>query len=263
VARNCAAIPVELVESELFGHDKGSFTGATVDRAGAFQQADGGTLFLDEIGELAPQAQAKLLRAVESGEIVRVGGSTHRVDVRLIAASQRDLELMVSEGTFRADLYYRMRVVEIELPALSDRQEDILPLAEHFLRAFAGGAGRDISGISPAAARALVRYRWPGNIRELRNVIERAVVLDRDGVIDADDLPMDLLGQSPASPSPAASDAGLWDAPWKEAKRRFGAAYFRRALEAHGGHVSKTARATGISRRALTNHLRDLEELEE
>jgi DNA-binding NtrC family response regulator len=161
------------------------------------------------------------------------------------------------------DLYYRLRVVEIELPALSERQEDILPLAEHFLRVFAGGSGRDISGISPAAARALVRYRWPGNVRELRNVIERAVVLDRDGVIDADDLPSDLIGQRPASPVPVAIDDGLLDVPWKEAKRRFGAVYFRRALEAHDGHVSRTARATGISRRALTNHLRDIERLEE
>jgi DNA-binding NtrC family response regulator len=259
VIRNCAAIPAELVESELFGHDRGAFTGATEDRLGAFQRADGGTLFLDEIGDLAPAAQAKVLRAVETGEIVRVGGSMRRVDVRLVAASQRDLEAMVEAGTFRVDLYYRLRVVEIRLPSLRDRPEDIIPLAEHFLRGFAAQGGRDVSGLSLGAAKVLTGYHWPGNVRELRNVIERAVVLDSDGVIDADDLPLDVREDDPADAGAAVEESEeVLDLPWREAKRRFSARYFQRALERHGGRVQETARATGISRRSLSNLIRSL-----
>ena len=175
---NCAALQENLLESELFGHEKGAFTGADKQRIGRFEQADGGTLFLDEIGDMSPSTQAKILRVLQEHEFERLGGTrTMRVDVRLIAATNRDLPPMVQAGTFREDLYYRLNVVSIEMPPLRERKDDIVPLADFFLRRFAGELKKQIDGIEPDAQKLLMRYNWPGNIRELENAIERAVLL--------------------------------------------------------------------------------------
>lgn len=256
VALNGACLPRELVESELFGHDAGAFTGADTDRAGAFERADGGTLFLDEVGDLPLSVQASLLRVIECGEVVRVGGSVHVVDVRLVAATHRDLEQLVAAGAFRQDLYYRLRVIEVSLPRLADRVDDILPLAEHFLEVYARPDGSLVHGISASAATALTRYRWPGNVRELRNVIERAVVLDEDGVLDSDDLPPEIV---------ESADGGTRDSlelllctEWHIAKKRFEEIYFRRALENAGGGVQAAADRTGVTRRLMTLKIKAL-----
>src|SRR6202050_3034447 len=181
---NCAAIPETLLESELFGHEKGAFTNAAFRRIGRFEEASGGTLFLDEIGELAPTLQSKLLRAIQERTIERLGSGTPiRVDLRLITATSRDLEKAVSEGQFREDLYYRLNVVVVELPPLRDRRQDIPSLVEHFL----SRAGRSVA-VAPAALNLLCDYHWPGNVRELENTVERAAVLARSGIIDAQDI---------------------------------------------------------------------------
>ena len=184
---NCAALPGELVESELFGHEKGAFTGATCQRKGRFEMADGGTLFLDEVGELSAGAQAKLLRVLQDQEFERVGGNqTLKVDVRLVAATNRELDKMVKEGTFRADLYYRLNVFPIRLPSLGERPTDIPLLARYFLDKFARKMGKSILDLSPRACERLQRYSWPGNIRELQNVIERATILARSPLLEID-----------------------------------------------------------------------------
>ncbi|MCU0229987.1 MAG: sigma 54-interacting transcriptional regulator [Acidobacteria bacterium] len=256
VALNGAALPEGLVEAELFGADRGAYTGAERTRAGAFEHADGGTLFLDEIGDLPLPAQAKILRAIETGELTRVGGSRCRVDVRLVAATHRPLETMVAEGTFREDLYYRLRVIEILLPSLRERPGDIVPLANHFLEQFLRPDGQRVGALSAAAIRVLTAYSWPGNVRELRNVLERAVVLDRDGVVDLDDLPGDLV-PSPSAAAQHGSWAELLALPWREAHTRFEAHYFRSALESHQGRVREAAEATGLDRRTLSTKIRE------
>lgn len=259
VALNCASIPSELVESELFGHDRGAFTGAETESRGAFQRAHGGTLFLDEIGDLSLAAQAKVLRALEAGEIVRVGGSVHPVDVRVIVATHRALEEMVGDGRFREDLYYRLRVIEISLPSLAERKGDIIPLAEHFLRLLQRANTVSIAGISVEAARCLQSFPWRGNVRELRNVIERAVVLDSDGVIDLDDLPADICGGRPSGEGEPARDRGaLYALPWRDARRRFAREYFAALLEKHAGRVAESSASAGITRRALTTFIKEL-----
>jgi two-component system response regulator HydG len=188
---NCGAIPENLQESELFGHTKGSFTGAHADKRGLFDEAHGGTAFLDEVGELTPMAQVKMLRFLQNGEVRRVGTTASRnLDVRIIAATNRDLEKCVEENTFREDLYYRLNVIPIKLPALRERREDIQPLAQHFIKRIADRIGRpNPPAISPRAFDLLMKQPWRGNVRELENIIERAAALDRDGVIGMDDLP--------------------------------------------------------------------------
>jgi Nif-specific regulatory protein len=186
---NCAALQENLLESELFGHEKGAFTGADRQRIGRFEQADGGTLFLDEIGDMSPSTQAKILRVLQEHEFERLGGTrTIRVDVRLIAATNRDLPSMVTAGTFREDLYYRLNVVSIQTPPLRERKEDIHALAMSFLRRFGNELKKRLDGIDPEAQKLLMRYNWPGNIRELENAIERAALLAERSVIAADDL---------------------------------------------------------------------------
>jgi len=205
IAVNCAAIPDALLESELFGHEKGAFTGAADRRLGKFELADGGTLFLDEIGEMARPAQSKLLRALQERQFTRVGGAEIvTCDLRVIAATNRDLRGEVDAGRFREDLYYRLNVVPVELPALADRREDIPLLVEHFLQEIAGEIKLPAPAISDDAMRALTRYPWPGNIRELRNVIERCILLC-DGRIDLEDLPRQLQAPPPSSNSTSAS----------------------------------------------------------
>ncbi|TDI40582.1 MAG: sigma-54-dependent Fis family transcriptional regulator [Acidobacteria bacterium] len=188
---NCGAIPENLQESELFGHTKGSFTGAHADKPGLFDEADGGTAFLDEVGELTPMAQVKMLRFLQNGEARRVGTTLSRLlDVRIIAATNRDLEKSVEDGTFREDLFYRLNVIPIQIPPLRDRQEDIPPLAQHFARRIADRMGMaQPPPISPRAMDRLMKQPWRGNVRELENIIERAAALDRDGILGMDDLP--------------------------------------------------------------------------
>ena len=186
---NCAALQENLLESELFGHEKGAFTGADRQRIGRFEQADGGTLFLDEIGDMSPSTQAKILRVLQEHEFERLGGTrTIRVDVRLIAATNRDLPSMVAAGTFREDLYYRLNVVSIQTPPLRERKEDILALAMSFLRRYGNKLKKRLDGLDPEAQKLLMRYNWPGNIRELENAIERAALLAERAVVSADDL---------------------------------------------------------------------------
>src|SRR5919107_881691 len=186
---NCAALQENLLESELFGHEKGAFTSADKQRIGRFEQADGGTLFLDEIGDMSPSTQAKILRVLQEHEFERLGGTrTLRVDVRLIAATNRDLPGMVAAGQFREDLYYRLNVVSIEMPPLRERKDDIVPLAQTFIRKFAGELKKKIDGLEPDAQKLLMRYNWPGNIRELENTIERAMLLADGALIRAEDL---------------------------------------------------------------------------
>src|SRR6476661_5207233 len=194
---NCAALQENLLESELFGHEKGAFTGADKQRIGRFEQADGGSLFLDEIGDMSPSTQAKILRVLQEHEFERLGGTrTLRVDVRLIAATNRDLPAMVQAGQFREDLYYRLNVVSIEMPPLRERKDDIVPLALTFIRKFAGELKKKIDGLEPDAQKLLMRYNWPGNIRELENTIERAILLAEGRAIASGDL---RLGEVPTA----------------------------------------------------------------
>ncbi len=190
VVVNCAALPESIIEAELFGYEKGAFTGATERKLGRIERAHGGTLFLDEVGELSQPVQAKLLRVLQENELERLGGhETISVDFRLVSATNRDLEACIKEGTFREDLYYRLNVIGVPLPPLRDRPEDIVLIAEHFLRLYAGKNGKPMHGITDEARKAFLSYGWPGNVRELENVIERAVVLTKHDVLDTSDLP--------------------------------------------------------------------------
>jgi two-component system, NtrC family, response regulator HydG len=260
VAVHCAALPQTLLEAELFGHVRGAFTGADRDREGLFEAAHGGTLFLDEVGDLALPAQAKLLRALEEREIVRLGATRSRpVDVRVIAATHQPLDRLAAQGTFREDLLYRLRVITLELPPLRDRRSDIPALVAHFLAVFAPRHERRISGFTDAARRALLAYDWPGNVRELRNVVERAVVLAERTTIEPDDLPGQITGSAtPLRPT----DAALAELPFADARARalesFDRSFLAAALERHGGNVSRTARALNLHRQSLQKLLRRL-----
>jgi two-component system response regulator HydG len=208
VALNCAAVAENLVESELFGHVKGAYTDAHADRVGAFEFANGGTLFLDEVGDMPMSTQIKLLRVLEEHQITRVGDNKPiRVNVRVISATNRPLEELVAAGKFRNDLYFRLKVVTVDLPPLRERSEDIVPLADHFRRQFAKRHHKTIKGLSPQATKRLFAYEWPGNVRQLRNAIETMVVLDTDGMLDLDDLPPELADAAPPA-GPAATLGG-------------------------------------------------------
>jgi two-component system NtrC family response regulator len=248
VAVNCAALPEGLLESELFGHEKGAFTGAAASRKGRFELADGGSIFLDEIGDLPLHLQVKLLRVLQERQFERVGGTrTIPVNVRVLAATHRNLEALVREGRFRDDLYYRINVVTLLLPPLRERREDLSPLIEHFLTRFAGKNGKTIRGLTREARDALLRYDYPGNVRELENLIERAVVLTRDEVIGKSDLPLTLDEQTAESDAPAglvAAAEGL--------ERRM----IRDALSRAGGVQTRAAELLGISERVLRYKLR-------
>jgi two-component system response regulator AtoC len=263
VAVNCGAIPEALLESELFGHAKGSFTGATGEKVGLFEEAEGGTLFLDEIGELPLSLQVKLLRALQEGEVRRVGANTpRRVDVRVVAATNRDLGADVTNGRFRGDLYYRVNVVSIRLPALRERHEDVAELAQHFLRRHNARLGLEVAQIAPAAMRMLVEHSWPGNVRELENVIERALVMASGSTIEPEHL-VDFVSASTvtiapdkgAAPSPTApSDDDL------SVKRRsleLERTLIRRALERTRGNRTRAAQLLELSHRALLYKIRE------
>ena len=253
VAINCAAIPENLLESELFGHEKGAFTGAVAQHDGVFVRAHGGTLFMDEIGELSLPAQARMLRVLENRTLTRVGGTKElAVDVRLVAATHRNLQQMVADDRFREDLLYRLSVIQTQIPPLRERRDDIPLLAEHFARVFGESLGRRIDQFSPAALEALTRYRWPGNVRELRNVIERAMVLGDGPVLDLDDLPPELLRAAPVAAAEAPPDARLVR-PLAELEREAILA----ALTATDGNKARAAALLGIDRTTLYRKLKD------
>ncbi|HXU06522.1 MAG TPA: sigma-54 dependent transcriptional regulator [Polyangia bacterium] len=263
VAINCAAIPDTLLESELFGYKRGAFTDARTDRAGLFVEADGGTVFLDEIAELSPALQAKLLRVLQEGEIRPLGAArSQKVDVRIVAATNKDLEENLANGTFRQDLFYRLNVIHIHLPALRDRADDILPLAEHFLVRSAGKASKDVRAFHEAAKKALLAYGWPGNVRELENVVERAVALVEGPLVRVDDLP----------PLPSTRDRRPVEAPATEAAEAdpFGGAlargltlaelerdYIMKVLAAEGGNKTRAAQRLGLDRKTLYRKLEE------
>jgi transcriptional regulator with PAS, ATPase and Fis domain len=247
VAINCGAVPENLLESELFGHVRGSFTGATQDRVGLFEAANTGTLLLDEIGEVSPPMQVKLLRALQERQIRRVGENRNRtVNARVIAATNRNLVDEIRAARFRQDLYYRLRVVEIEIPTLRDRREDILPLARTFVIEAAKRTGRTVSGFTPAAAHQLLRYPWPGNVRELENAMERAVVLTRRSRIDLEDLPPEVGLLVPDAMS--ATDVR----PLADVERD----YIQSVLRAVGGNRAQAAAKLGIGAATLYRKLK-------
>jgi two-component system, NtrC family, response regulator AtoC len=255
VAVNCAAIPANLIESELFGYERGAFTGAIASRPGRIEQADGGTLFLDEIGDLPLEAQAKLLRTLQERKFERLGaGQTIASDFRLLAATNQNLEQLVAEGRFREDLLYRLNVVKIELPPLRTRRTDIAALAEHFLRNAQAAKTDPPSGFSEEALRALMTYDYPGNVRELRNIIERAVVLAQGPLITAEDLPFGGAGRV----SDESNLTELMELPLEQAVAGLERRMIERALDRAKGNKAEAARILGINRQYLYSKLRDL-----
>jgi len=244
---NCAAIPQELIEAELFGHERGAFTGATHRRTGRFEQADGGTLFLDEIGNMSLQTQAKVLRAIETQEFERIGGkNTIKVDTRIIAATNKDLDAEIQEDNFREDLYYRLNVIPVDIPPLRQRKKDISLLAEHFLIQFCTENNKSKKGISKEAMKFLEKYSWPGNVRELRNIIERLVIMSRGDVIEVEDLPQDL------EETMAHQTSGTL----RDARQHFESDFIRQCLEDSNWNVTETARQLGIERTNLYRKMR-------
>jgi DNA-binding NtrC family response regulator len=260
VAVNCAALPETLIESELFGYERGAFTGAAHQKKGKFELASGGTLFLDEIGDMNPVTQSKVLRALENRTIERLGGTqTIPVDVRVISATHRNLQTQIRAGKFREDLFYRLRVVTIELPPLRAHKEDITVLAEAFLRMHAERLGRT-ARLSREAMTALERYDWPGNVRELKNALERSLVLCRGEEIGVEDLPGEVArGEAlPGKPTGDAQENGFGERDFREAKRRFEVAYLTKQLADHRWNVSRTAATIGLHRQSLQEKLREL-----
>ena len=243
---NCAAIPEELIESELFGHEKGAFTGAVARRRGKFETADGGTLFLDEIGDMSLKTQAKVLRALEEQVVERVGGREPlKVDVRVIAASNRNLETLIAQGQFRDDLFYRLAVIPIEVPPLRARRDDIPLLVDHFLALFCVENGKRVKAVSGEALAYFLAYDWPGNIRELRNMVERLVIMTPGETIGPDDLP------APLRPKDAGAGGVDGQRSLREARDGFERAYILAELRAHDWNMTRTAERLGIERSHL------------
>jgi len=255
----CAALPETLLESELFGHEKGSFTGATYTRAGRFELADGGTLFLDEIGDVSPTVQVKLLRFLEEREFERVGGNrTFKVDVRIVCATHRDLHRKIEEGTFREDLYYRLNVIEITIPPLRERRGDIPLLIQHFTRKYAGANGKEVRGVSDDALTLLLQHGWPGNVRELENALERAVVLSNEPVLTPAQFPTlrrvsvaaAAVGGASSGPANGVSIPGSTLADLEREA-------ILRTLEAVGGSTSRAASILQISARKIQYKIKE------
>ena len=264
VAVNCAALPSELIESELFGHEKGAFTGAAARRQGKFEQANGGTLFLDEIGDMSSNVQAKLLRALEERRIERLGGNESiPVDVRIVSATHRPLEQEIAAGHFRADLFYRLRVVTIDIPPLRERREDIPQLAETFTRVAAERYGLPLRQVGQSALRRLVDYDWPGNVRELKNTIERAAIMAEGEELRSQDLPDEItpLLEKEITAGKDEAEGGLavpFTADFREDRREFERRYISRCLEHTQGNVTKAAEILGMHRQSLQHKLRQL-----
>jgi len=276
VTVNCGAIPENLIESILFGHEKGSFTGASDKHLGKFQEADGGTLFLDEIGELRLDMQVKLLRALQEGEVDPVGSKRPvKVDVRIVAATNRDMGSMVREGSFREDLYYRLNVFPVTVPTLRDRSGDIAPLARHFIARFAAEENKQVEGVTPQASQLLERFAWPGNVRQLENTIFRAVVLCDGAQLDVCDFPQiaaamgmeAVVRQAPANPAaesvPARASSNAYGLNVTDAAgniRKFvemESEIIRMAITRYNGHMSEVARRLGIGRSTLYRKLKE------
>lgn len=251
---NCAAIPEELIESELFGHEKGAFTGATMQRKGKFDLAHEGTLFLDEIGDMSLKTQAKVLRILQEHKFERVGGGkTIEVDVRVVAATNKDLEEEIRQGNFREDLYYRLNVIPFHVPSLRERKEDIPALVEHFLELFSRKESRETKQMSPAALEILMAYSWPGNVRELKNTIERLVIMTRESLIDVNHLPGNISsgrGSGPQRQTGGTISPGEF-ANFKEAKEEFEKEFLIQKLEENDWNISRTAEAIEIERSNL------------
>ena len=263
VAVNCAALPSELIESELFGHEKGAFTGAAARREGKFEQADGGTLFLDEIGDMSHNVQAKLLRALEERRIERLGSNESiPVDVRIVSATHRPLEQEITAGNFRADLFYRLRVVTIDIPPLRDRREDIPLLAETFARSAAERYDLPLRQIAQSALRRLIDYDWPGNVRELKNTIERAAIMAEGEELTAEDLPDEIVPTIQKVKSGNDSEDGALRVPFtaefREDRKEFERRYISRCLEHTHGNVTRAAEILGMHRQSLQHKLRQL-----
>jgi two-component system nitrogen regulation response regulator NtrX len=256
---NGAAIPEELIESELFGHMKGSFTGAIEDRKGKWEQADSGTLFLDEIGDMSPRTQAKILRAIQDGRITRVGGAKAlATDVRIVAATNRDLPAMIRAGTFREDLYFRLAVVPLVVPPLAERPEDVALLVTHFAESLARRRGRRVKTFEPEALDALAKRRWPGNVRELQNLVERVLLMSPGPVVRAADLPPEDGPSAARGPSHAASDENVSFATLAEAREAFEKRYLARVLADTKGNVSRAAERLGLDRTTLHRKMKAL-----
>ncbi len=242
IATSCASLPESLLESEIFGHEKGSFTGAVERKKGKFEAGDQGTLFLDEIGEINANTQIHLLRAIEEKKITRVGGNEEiDVDVRVIAATNRNLKTMVKQGKFREDLYYRLNVVTIDLPTLKDRREDILPLAEHFLKKYTVENNKNIKNLSPEVVEFMLNYSWPGNVRELENMIERGVILSKNKAINLAEIPQDVIHPTPAEGRTV--EAVMMN-------------HIINVLEETKGNISEAAKILGVQRMTLYNKLK-------
>ena len=255
VALICEALSENILESELFGHVKGAFTDASADRIGKFEYAHGGTMFLDEVGDMPPATQIKLLRVLENGEITRVG-SNHpvKVNVRILSATNRDLDEAIAGGTFRSDLYHRLKVVTIRLPTLRQRSQDIPILIDYFMKQFTSQHGKQIRGMSPAARRKLLGFDWPGNVRQLRNVVESMVVVNYDGLLDLDDLPEELSGPPETFGEPSgASLAALVGRPLSEIERLF----VTETLRLAAGNREEAAKMLGIGERTLYRKIRE------
>jgi two-component system response regulator HydG len=257
VPLNCAALSEHILESELFGHIRGAFTDATSDRQGKFEYANGGTLFLDEVGDMPVPTQIKLLRVLENSEITRVGSNEPiRVDVRILSATNRDLEQAIAAGAFREDLYHRLKVVTIQLPRLADRREDIPLLIDYFLKEHIKRHNKTVQGISTAARRRLLAYDWPGNVRQLRNVIESMVVVDFDGVLDLDDLPAELAAPSAGEAASASRNDGLHDLVGKSLAELEGL-FIGETLKVTGGNREEAAEMLGIGERTLYRKIKE------
>ena len=260
VAVNCAALPENLIESELFGYERGAFTGAAQQKKGKFELAHGGTLFLDEIGDMNPVTQAKVLRALENRTIERLGGSQSiPVDVRVISATHRDLPAEIAAGKFREDLFYRLRVITVELPALREHKEDIAVLADSFMQMHGKRLNRGTQ-LSREAYAALERYDWPGNVRELKNALERSMVLTPGNEIGVKDLPEEVATGKAITQKEASNgaDTGMNERDFREAKRKFEVAWIMKQLASHRWNVSRTAATIGLHRQSLQEKLREL-----
>ena len=263
VALNCAALPEQLLEAELFGYERGAFTGAMTSKPGQLEQAAGGTLFLDEVAEMSPSAQAKFLRVLQEREFQRLGGTrVLKADARVIAATNRDLEAAMAHGQFREDLYYRLNVFAIGLPPLRDRRDDIMPLCEAFLKDLSQTLGRPPAGLSQDARRALLEYRWPGNVRELRNILERAAILADGGLVAAEHLSFRTLLPRPDAPVAAEPAAAITPAPPPSAPSRSGdlktveRELIGKAMREARFNKSQAAKALGLTRAQLYAKLR-------